>query len=64
MHGIFGFRTCVTMTSTAEAHALPASAPGINTEISIGDDDAFSMRTSLRLTIGLVARALCQEPMK
>lgn len=30
----------------------------------INDDDAFSMRTSLRLTIGLGSRELYQEPLK
>ena len=30
----------------------------------INDDDAFSMRSSLRLTIGLGPRTLYQEPMK
>jgi hypothetical protein len=30
----------------------------------INDDDAFSMRTSLRLTIGLGPRELYREPLK
>lgn len=62
-----GARAALTLTSEYEYYSwvpemlyndLNVTGTAINTGTSIGDDDAFSMRTMLRLTIGLGPRDL------
>lgn len=49
--------------NTVDPQAFPAVL-GFQNGTVINDDDAFSMRTSLRLTIGLGAREIYREPLK
>lgn len=69
-----GRRAKLSLTSTYEYYSWVPDmryndvdagfATGPNVGTTIGDDDAFSMRTSLRLTVKLGPSELYQEPMK
>ena len=64
--GVVAMHACHRNLEALVARAMDADPPfaGKVNQTHIGDDDAFAVRTQLRLNIGLGSSQLYQEPIK